>query len=68
MPLPRVILDVLGATGTKFGCGIAYCGGDSRHVNGQPVHSCIASVGDIIFTFGMYIAEIPFGTTGRSEV
>jgi isoquinoline 1-oxidoreductase subunit alpha len=47
MPLLWVIRDVLGMMGTKFGCGIAYCGACTVHMDGQPVRSCITSVGDV---------------------
>ena len=48
-PLLWVLRDVLGMTGTKFGCGIAFCGACTVHVDGNPIRSCvtpIASVGD----------------------
>ena len=41
MPLLWVLRDVLGMTGTKFGCGIAQCGACTVHVDGQAVRSCI---------------------------
>jgi isoquinoline 1-oxidoreductase subunit alpha len=41
MPLLWVLRDVIGLTGTKFGCGIAACGACTVHVNGQPIRSCI---------------------------
>lgn len=47
MPLLWVIRDVLGMTGTKFGCGIAQCGACTVHVNGEPTRSCITAVGDV---------------------
>lgn len=39
-----VIRDELGLTGTKFGCGIGFCGSCTVHVNGQPTRSCITPV------------------------
>ena len=40
MPLLWVIRDVLGMTGTKFGCGMALCGACTVHMDGFPVPSC----------------------------
>ena len=36
MPLLWAVRDVVGITGTKFGCGMAQCGACTVHVNGQP--------------------------------
>jgi isoquinoline 1-oxidoreductase subunit alpha len=47
MPLLWVLRDVLGLTGTKFGCGIAQCGACTVHLDGEPVRSCRLSVGSI---------------------
>jgi isoquinoline 1-oxidoreductase subunit alpha len=44
MPLLWVLRDVLGLTGTKFGCGIAQCGACTVHVGGEPVRSCLLPV------------------------
>jgi len=44
MPLLWVLRDVLGLTGTKFGCGMAICGACTVHVDGQPFRSCIAQL------------------------
>jgi isoquinoline 1-oxidoreductase alpha subunit len=44
MPALWVLRDVLGLTGTKFGCGRALCGACTVHVDGQPVRSCVAPV------------------------
>ena len=41
MPLLWVIRDVVGLTGTKFGCGIAQCGACTVHVDGAPLRSCV---------------------------
>ena len=46
-PLLWVLRDVLGMTGTKFGCGIAQCGACTVHLDGNPVRSCLLPVGAI---------------------
>jgi isoquinoline 1-oxidoreductase subunit alpha len=40
MPLLWVLRDVLGLTGTKFGCGMALCGACTVHLDGQPARAC----------------------------
>jgi isoquinoline 1-oxidoreductase alpha subunit len=47
MPLLWVLRDILGMTGTKFGCGIAQCGACTVHIDGNPVRSCLLPVGAI---------------------
>ena len=46
-PLLWVLRDVLGMTGTKFGCGIAQCGACTVHVDGKAVRSCLLPLGSI---------------------
>ena len=41
MPLLWVLRDVIGLTGTKYGCGMAQCGACTVHVNGEAVRSCV---------------------------
>jgi isoquinoline 1-oxidoreductase alpha subunit len=48
MPLLWVLRDVIGLTGTKFGCGIALCGACTVHVDGRPIRSCIAPVSSFV--------------------
>src|SRR5260370_4779734 len=43
-PLLWVLRDVLGMTGTKFGCGIAQCGACTVHIDGVATRSCITSI------------------------
>ncbi|HYU00552.1 MAG TPA: (2Fe-2S)-binding protein [Gemmatimonadales bacterium] len=44
MPLLWVLRDVIGLTGTKFGCGMALCGACTVHDAGRPVRSCVTAV------------------------
>jgi len=41
MPLLWVLRDILGMTGTKFGCGMALCGACTVHINGEAARSCV---------------------------
>ena len=47
MPLLWALRDVIGLTGTKFGCGIAQCGACTVHLDGQPVRSCVLPIGNV---------------------
>jgi len=47
MPLLWALRDVLGLTGTKYGCGVAQCGACTVHVDGQPIRSCVRPVGTL---------------------
>jgi isoquinoline 1-oxidoreductase subunit alpha len=46
-PLLWVLRDVLGMTGTKFGCGMALCGACTVHIDGAPTRSCITSIDSV---------------------
>src|SRR5258706_268956 len=46
-PLLWVLRDVLGMTGTKFGCGAALCGACTVHVDGAPTRSCITPLSSV---------------------
>jgi isoquinoline 1-oxidoreductase alpha subunit len=46
-PLLWVLRDVLGMTGTKFGCGVALCGACTVHLDGAPRRSCVTPIGSI---------------------
>jgi len=48
MPLLWVLRDVVGLTGTKFGCGVALCGACTVHVDGRPIRSCITPIASVV--------------------
>jgi isoquinoline 1-oxidoreductase subunit alpha len=59
-----VLRDVLGMTGTKFGCGQSLCGACTVHLDGQPVRSCqtpVDSVGESAITTIEAIGQSPQG-------
>src|SRR5262250_3089778 len=63
-PLLWVLRDVLGMTGTKFGCGMALCGACTVHLDGAATRSCITSIdsiGDIAITTIEAIGATPAG-------
>jgi isoquinoline 1-oxidoreductase subunit alpha len=47
MPLLWALRELLGLTGTKFGCGVAACGACTVHVDGRPVRSCVTPLESI---------------------
>jgi len=64
MPLLWALRDVIGLTGTKFGCGIAQCGACTVHIDGAPVRSCVmplAAVGERKITTIEAVGETPAG-------
>ena len=63
-PLLWVLRDVLGMTGTKFGCGMALCGACTVHMDGSPIRSCITtmdSIGTAAITTIEAIGSTPAG-------
>src|SRR5580693_687455 len=46
-PLLWVLRDVLGMTGTKFGCGMALCGACTVQIDGAPARSCVTSIDSV---------------------
>ena len=47
MPLLWYLRDVMGLTGTKFGCGVGLCGACTVHVNGQAMRSCVTPMREL---------------------
>jgi isoquinoline 1-oxidoreductase alpha subunit len=47
MPLLWALRDVVGLTGTKFGCGVALCGACTVHLDGRPIRSCITPMASV---------------------
>jgi isoquinoline 1-oxidoreductase subunit alpha len=64
MPLLWALRDLLGLTGTKFGCGIAECGACTVHLDGEAVRSCqlqVGAIGDRTITTIEAIGATPAG-------
>ncbi len=66
MPLLWVLRDVVGLTGTKFGCGMALCGVCTVHLDGQPIRSCVTPVAAATHKRVTTIEAIGKTATGRS--
>lgn len=47
MPLLWALRDIVGLTGTKYGCGVSICGACTVHVDGQPVRSCVVPISSL---------------------
>jgi isoquinoline 1-oxidoreductase subunit alpha len=65
MPLLWVLRDLIGLTGTKFGCGIAQCGACTVHLDGQPARSCVTPVQAVGLRRVTTIEAIGDTVTGR---
>ena len=66
-PLLWVLRDLLGMTGTKFGCGMALCGACTVHVNGEPTRSCIKPI-DSIGTSAITTIEAIGATSAGAKI
>ena len=64
MPLLWVLRDLIGLTGTKFGCGMAQCGACTVHVDGEPMRACITPASSVE---GMKITTIEGLSTDGSH-
>jgi isoquinoline 1-oxidoreductase alpha subunit len=65
-PLLWVLRDVLGMTGTKFGCGMALCGACTVHIDGEATRSCITSVDSIGESAVMTIEAVGGTPSGKA--
>jgi isoquinoline 1-oxidoreductase alpha subunit len=65
MPLLWAVRDVVGLTGTKFGCGMALCGACTVHVDGQVVRSCVTPVSAVVGKKITTIEAIDQNAVGR---
>ncbi len=64
-PLLWVLRDVIGLTGTKFGCGVALCGACTVHIDGVPVRSCATPLKSVGTKDVTTIEGIASTTAGR---
>ena len=64
MPLLWALRDVVGLTGTKYGCGIGQCGACTVHLNGNPARSCLMPISAVA---GQEITTIE-GLAGETEL
>lgn len=64
-PLLWVIRDVLGMTGTKYGCGVAQCGACTIHLDGQPTRSCQIPVESVATSAITTIEEVHATVSAR---
>jgi len=65
MPLLWALRDIIGLTGTKFGCGAAQCGACTVHLDGQAIRSCITPISD---AEGKKLTTIEAATDGTDRV
>ena len=64
MPLLWALRDILGMTGTKFGCGLGLCGACTVHIDGDPIRSCVMPLSGVtgkLITTIEGVGETPTG-------
>ena len=69
MPVLWILRDVLGMTGTKFGCGLGQCGACTVHVDGEPRRACLTLASDVAghdVTTIEGIGATPFGKAAQA--
>ena len=66
MPLLWVLRDLMGLTGTKFGCGVAQCGACTVHVNSEPRRSCVTPIGTLEGAEVTTIEDVGATRTGKA--
>src|SRR5215468_2017686 len=64
MPLLWVLRDVIGLTGTKFGCGMALCGACTVHLDGRAIRSCVSPLSRVS---GKHVTTIEGLSTDNSH-
>jgi len=65
MPLLWVLRDIMGLTGTKYGCGKELCGACTVLINGQRQHSCVYNVGNAVGRNIITIEGLPADPDGQ---
>lgn len=65
-PLLWVLRDLVGLTGTKFGCGAALCGACTVHVDGAATRSCVTTVESVVKNSITTIEAIRLTTEGKA--
>ncbi|MFT3700056.1 MAG: (2Fe-2S)-binding protein [Kofleriaceae bacterium] len=65
-PVLWVIRDLIGATGTKFGCGIAMCGACTVHVDGKAKRSCVLPIANVAGSSVVTIEKLETTREGRA--